>query len=64
MASAKEREALIGGMQPRSFLGELRIASIERMRSSISSSTSLGQPCAGSRLAKDQTPSSEFGSGA
>ena len=45
-------------MQPRSFAGKLRIPLIERMMSSISSSTSLGQLLASSRLARDQTPSS------
>ena len=42
-------------MQPRSFAGELRIPLIERMMSSINSSTSLGQLLASSRLARDQT---------
>ena len=51
-------------MQPRSFSGEERMPSMERRTSSINSSTSLGQLLASSRLARDQTPSSGFSSGA
>ena len=51
-------------MQPRSLSGEVRIPLIERMTSSINSSTSIGQPLASSRLASDQTPSSGLSSGA
>ena len=51
-------------MQPRSFSGELRIASMENRTSSISSSTSMGQLLATLRLGKDQTPSSGFSRGA
>ena len=51
-------------MQPRSFSGEERMPSMERRMSSISSSSSLGQLLASSRLASDQTPSSGFSSGA
>jgi hypothetical protein len=50
--------------QPRSFWGEERMPSIERRMSSISSSTSRGQLLDSYRLASDQTPSSEFSSGA
>ena len=51
-------------MQPRSFSGEVRMPLIERMMSSINSSTSCGQLLASSRLARDQTPSSGLSSGA
>ena len=51
-------------MQPRSFWGEVRIPSIERMMSSINSSTSFGQLLASCPLARDQTLSSGLSSGA
>src|SRR5437899_10901048 len=50
--------------QPRSCFDDARVRSIERTRSSMRSSRSLGQPLARSCLAKCQTPSSGFSSGA
>ena len=49
--------------QPRSCFDDARVRSIERTRSSMRSSRSLGQPLARSCLAKCQTPSSGFSSG-
>ena len=51
-------------MQPRSFLGETLIRSIERRMSSINSSTFLGLVLAMFLLARDHTPSSGLSSGA
>ena len=51
-------------MQPRSLVGDVRMPLMERMTSSINSSTSSGQLLASSRLASDQTPSSGLRSGA
>jgi hypothetical protein len=64
MIQRKENGNSDWAMQPRSFAGELRIASMEPRISPISSSTSLGQLFASSRLAKDQTPSSGLSCGA
>ena|SRR5947209_2823383 len=51
-------------MQPRSFAGDVRMLLIERMTSSINSTTSSGQLLASSRLDSDHTPSSGLSSGA
>ena len=50
-------------MQPRSLRVEIRLRLIERMMSSTSSATSLGQLLARARFARDQTPSSGLSRG-
>jgi hypothetical protein len=64
MIQRKEKGNSEWVIQPRSFSGERRIASIEPRISSISSSTSLGQLFASFCLAKAQTPSSGLSCGA